>query len=223
MLKIEILNHHYFYSYRFHKYNLLCLFLNKTFFLLILCIKCAEECKIVKKGNQPMRDFDDWSQSRSSNIFLCYTNKWETDACRGVGEGWAGRAIAHPGFDRSVNQPYINQRGKIVPPTLLLAHPAFGSFLRPWLVLELRGCVPGSRALFLNAIKGKTEMSKKCRRNSKENFLDIKNAMSYANKNTWWTLLLTSRCFHWKKSKLRAMQYPRFDCKKVAKNNKFII
>ena len=43
------------------------------------------------------------------------------------------------------------------------------------LVLELRGCVLGSRALFLNAIKRKSEMSKKCRRNSNEKLLDTKN------------------------------------------------
>ena len=50
------------------------------------------------------------------------------------------------------------------------------------LVLKLRGCVPGSRALFLNAIKRKSEMSKKCRRNSDGKLLEIKNAMSYAKK-----------------------------------------
>ena len=53
---------------------------------------------------------------------------------RGVGDWWAGRAIAHlgfPCFGRSVK--LVSTRGGRLcpPPTLLLAHPAFGSFLRP--------------------------------------------------------------------------------------------
>ena len=41
-----------------------------------------------------------------------------------------GRAIAHPGFGRSVN-PNINQMGQIVLPPLILGLSALGSFLRP--------------------------------------------------------------------------------------------
>ena len=44
----------------------------------------------------------------------------------GVGVGWAEWAIVHPGVGRSVNQ-----RGQIVPPISILAHPALGNFLRP--------------------------------------------------------------------------------------------
>ena len=42
---------------------------------------------------------------------------------RGVGDGWAGWAIVHPGFGRSAD-------GQIVPPTLLL-YPFLGNFQRP--------------------------------------------------------------------------------------------
>ena len=42
---------------------------------------------------------------------------------RGIGDGWAGWAIPHLDFGRSVNQ-----RGQIVPPTLILSQPAFVSF-----------------------------------------------------------------------------------------------
>ena len=45
---------------------------------------------------------------------------------RDVGDRWAGWAIAHPGFGRSVN-PISNY---------LLAHPALGSFLRHWQIIE---------------------------------------------------------------------------------------
>ena len=46
-----------------------------------------------------------------------------------VGYGWAGWAIAHPGFGRSVNT-ISTKGGRLCPPTLLLAHPALGSFIR---------------------------------------------------------------------------------------------
>ena len=47
----------------------------------------------------------------------------------GVGDGWAGWAIAHPSFGRSVNSILTKQ---IVLSTLKLAHPALDTFLRPW-------------------------------------------------------------------------------------------
>ena len=75
------------------------------------------------------------------------------------------------------------------------------------LVLELRGCVPGSRALFLNAIKSKSEMSKKCRRNSNEKLLHIKNIMSYAKKHSEHHLLHI--CIE-KETKFRAIQYAKY-------------
>ena len=49
---------------------------------------------------------------------------------RDVGNGWAGWAIAHPSFGRSVN--HISTRGADVPPILPLAHLAFVSFLGHW-------------------------------------------------------------------------------------------
>ena len=49
----------------------------------------------------------------------------------GIGDGWAGWAIAHPGFDRSVN-PILIRGGWMPPTTLLVAHSALGTFLRPW-------------------------------------------------------------------------------------------
>ena len=54
---------------------------------------------------------------------------------RDVGDGWAGWAIAHPGFSRPVN-PISTRGGQIVPPIVLLVHPALGSFLRPCLKIE---------------------------------------------------------------------------------------
>ena len=45
---------------------------------------------------------------------------------RGVTGGWAGWAIAHPDFDRI--EGAAGQRWRAA---LLLAHPAFGSHLRP--------------------------------------------------------------------------------------------
>ena len=49
----------------------------------------------------------------------------------GVGDGWAGWAITYPGFGRSVHQ---SEGADCTPPqqTLLLVHPDFGSFLRPY-------------------------------------------------------------------------------------------
>ena len=49
-------------------------------------------------------------------------------ASRGVTGGWAEWAIAQPDFDRIVGTTGQRRRA-----ALLLAHPAFGSQLRPWL------------------------------------------------------------------------------------------
>ena len=71
---------------------------------------------------------------------------------RDVGDGWAGWAgwtgwaIVHPGFGWSVNPLISNQRGQVVPLTLLLAHPALGSFLRPCRLLCL-GCLLDSATI----------------------------------------------------------------------------
>ena len=65
---------------------------------------------------------------------LCHFGIWfiimmTTMSFRDVGYGWAGLATAHPGFGRSVN-PISTRGGRLCPPTLLLAQPALGSFLR---------------------------------------------------------------------------------------------
>ena len=49
---------------------------------------------------------------------------------RCIGDGWAEWAIAHPGFGRS-GSPISTREDKLCPPTVLLAHTALGSFLRP--------------------------------------------------------------------------------------------
>ena len=55
---------------------------------------------------------------------------------RDVGNGWAGWEIAHPGFGRSVNT--ISTRwSRLEPPSLLLAHPGLGSFLRHWVAWKM--------------------------------------------------------------------------------------
>ena len=50
---------------------------------------------------------------------------------RDVGDGWAGWVIAHTDFGRSVNSiNTVSIIGGRFAPTLLVAHPALGSFLR---------------------------------------------------------------------------------------------
>ena len=61
-----------------------------------------------------------------------YHEEEEGHYYRDVGDGRAGWAIDHPGLGWSVN-PILTTGGQIVPPTLLLAHPALGSFLYPCL------------------------------------------------------------------------------------------
>ena len=57
---------------------------------------------------------------------------------RDVGDGWAGWAIAHTDFGRSVNSiNTVSIIGGRFAPTLLVAHPALGSFLLPKNVLLL--------------------------------------------------------------------------------------
>ena len=50
---------------------------------------------------------------------------------RPVVPGCAGCAMAHPDFGRSVN-PISTRGGQIMPTQLLLAHPDFQTFRRPW-------------------------------------------------------------------------------------------
>ena len=52
-----------------------------------------------------------------------------TTKFRDVGDRWAGWAIPHSCFGRSVN-PISSRGGRMCPPKLLLAHPALSSFLR---------------------------------------------------------------------------------------------
>ena len=47
------------------------------------------------------------------------------------GDGWILRVSNCPPRFWQFSKPYLNQRGQIVPPTLIFAHSALGSFLRP--------------------------------------------------------------------------------------------
>ena len=47
-----------------------------------------------------------------------------------------GKTIGNcPSKFRHITKPHINQRGQIVPPRFLLAYPALGSFLHPFILL----------------------------------------------------------------------------------------
>ena len=62
-------------------------------------------------------------------MYVCTVYIGAMHSHRGVGDGWAGWAIAHPGFGRSVialSQP----EGADCAPTLVLAHLCLGSCLR---------------------------------------------------------------------------------------------
>ena len=50
----------------------------------------------------------------------------------GVGDRWAGWAIAHTSFGRSVNTILIRGDWMHPPPTLQVAHLALDTFLYPW-------------------------------------------------------------------------------------------
>ena len=56
---------------------------------------------------------------------------------RDVVDWWAGWAVAHPGFGKSVT-PISTRGGRLCPPhTLLLAHPALGRFLRHFTIIDM--------------------------------------------------------------------------------------